>query len=515
MARPDANISLSIKSGEADLTRRDEFQKLSDGQRAVVVQVLSSQRLLTNETIAQVKVSTSDIMTRLDQQDVESKQTMHMLSTDVPCFIGRSETNVRAHLSAQDLQLKASLAQHQAQLHYMQEEEQDALLNRLLDTLAFPEMNERRNMIEGRVGDFGTTYRWVFAADTYPVQKQALVEWLQSGVGVFWVNGKPGSGKSSLMDFIYNNLRKECIDKSIRIRWATPRPTRLLSFWFFRPASSPLLKSLQGFWRSLCFQILDVDQNLAVKIRENTDSTAPQSLRSALAKHGSQSRFWTDNELKSWFHYALQHSDFNYILLVDGLDEVDKGRQLLLDAIQSLSKSSPQIRICCSSRPEGPFRRAFEQCPSFQLQDLNYNDIMIACRHRLQGTRAIRFAGEIATRAEGVFLWAHMVAEDLRNAADHGDDEEDLNRRVQQSPREMHDLFTHLLERQDDYYAKHPKPYLRLIDFACRNGLVLSLLDLGVASQPLEDLLLVPEKPGDHYFSTLNDMVVGLEATLW
>ena len=143
---------------------------------------------------------------------------------------------------------------------------------RLLDALAFPEMNERRNMIEGRVSDFGNTYRWLF----HPPQEKNhhdFIDWLEADTGLFWVSEKPGSGKSTLMDFIYQNLQVGRSGYDCLKKWA--QPVRLLSFWFFRPASSILLRSLQGFWRSLCFQILDTDENLLQMVRENKDGAAP------------------------------------------------------------------------------------------------------------------------------------------------------------------------------------------------------------------------------------------------
>ncbi|EXJ54039.1 hypothetical protein A1O7_09376 [Cladophialophora yegresii CBS 114405] len=100
--------------------------------------------------------------------------------------------------------------------------------------------------------------------------------------------------------------------------------------------------------------------------------------------------------------------------------------------------------------------------------------------------------------ADGVFLWAALVAGDLKIAADQGDSEEDLESRLEECPAEMNDLFTFLLEKQDTFYAKHPKPYLALIYASTKAGQEVSSLDLLLASSGHEQLK-------EYFASGLND----------
>ena len=79
------------------------------------------------------------------------------------------------------------------------------LQRKLLDLLHFPEISERHNRI---MVAHEHTFHWVFedpASGGTPWP--SFTEWLRSGSGVYWITGKAGSGKSTLMKFIYNDAR--------------------------------------------------------------------------------------------------------------------------------------------------------------------------------------------------------------------------------------------------------------------------------------------------------------------
>ncbi|KAK3708932.1 hypothetical protein LTR37_011262 [Vermiconidia calcicola] len=71
-----------------------------------------------------------------------------------------------------------------------------------ISTLRFPQMNARRNAIQSA---YSVTYEWFFEADDSDFQ-----EWLRSGKGLFWLNGKAGSGKSTAMKFLAGHKRPKC-----------------------------------------------------------------------------------------------------------------------------------------------------------------------------------------------------------------------------------------------------------------------------------------------------------------
>jgi hypothetical protein len=320
------------------------------------------------------------------------------------------------------------------------------------------------------------------------------------------------------MECIYQNLQPRHTGFDHLAEWARPNLVRLLSFWFFRPATTELLKSLEGFWRSLCFQIISTDEKLTEKIRRNDDGSAPENLRYSLAQSGSRTQTWTNFELRSWFTYLLTHSEYNYCILVDGLNEVANNRDALLKAVQYVACSSKSVKVCCSSRAETVFQQVLYRYPSLRLQDFNRKVIEIHCRQRLANTRAARLADTITFRAEGVFLWAYLVTEDLRIAVGQGDVDKDLELRLEECPAEMNELFALMLERHDRFYTKHPKPYLRLISvIATKTDIDFSptYLELHIASQDQQSLVSnFPNHLDSSFLAALDTSAIDLEANV-
>ncbi|KIW42143.1 hypothetical protein, variant [Exophiala oligosperma] len=403
--------------------------------------------------------------------------------------LGKSEATIMNRFDAQD----ALMETHHAKTTDLHDHVRESAWRKLLDALAYSEMNERRNMIEKRVRDFGETYTWIFKCPACvhhsphdACMPSNFVQWLYGSTKIFWISGKPGSGKSQLMDFIYLSLNSNGPTFVPLEEWERPKPVHVLDFWFFKPATSVLLKTNQGFWRSLCFQILDKDKGLVQKVDHTGTNMAPESLKSSLRSSGTTFRSWTDRELSSWLTYLLSVSEHNYLLLLDGLDENTDDHEGLLETIHCLARNSGNIKICCSSRPEPLFVQSLGHCPMLRLQDLNFADIESYCSKRLDNTRAAAHASDIAMRAEGVFLWAYLVAEDLRRGSLQGDSDKDLGQRLSDTPTEMNDLFEFMLKRQDRFYLKHPKPYLPLLDAAVQISAYPSLLQLLLASRELD-----------------------------
>lgn len=60
----------------------------------------------------------------------------------------------------------------------------------ILWSLRAPERDRRLEQIDQKLGD---TFNWA-----YDNTSAGLSEWLRKGTGIFWIHGKPRSGKSTL-----------------------------------------------------------------------------------------------------------------------------------------------------------------------------------------------------------------------------------------------------------------------------------------------------------------------------
>jgi hypothetical protein len=79
----------------------------------------------------------------------------------------------------------------------------------------------------------------------------------------------------------------------------------------------------------------------------------------------------------------------------------------------------------------------------------------------------------------------------------------------------MNELFTFMLERQGRFYAKHPKPYLGLVNAASKRSAGVILLKLLVASQDQERLKSnFPQNLDTPFLAALNSLAVDLEVNV-
>ncbi|KAH9879586.1 hypothetical protein IAQ61_001404 [Plenodomus lingam] len=85
---------------------------------------------------------------------------------------------------------------------------------KLLRSLEFTEQFTRYNAIKEK---FENTFEWIYDSEQQQAKSesgtisrrcsQKLKDWLVSDQPLFWIQGKPGSGKSTLVKFLYEDGR--------------------------------------------------------------------------------------------------------------------------------------------------------------------------------------------------------------------------------------------------------------------------------------------------------------------
>ncbi|KAL8402767.1 hypothetical protein RB596_009217 [Gaeumannomyces avenae] len=348
-----------------------------------------------------------------------------------------------------------------ALLHVAEKEVQYSAEQAVLDKLRF---NTIDDWYEGIRLAHSKTFCWVFGTQLEEdVPLSSFAEWLASADDLFWVSGKPGSGKSTLMKYI-------CTHQETR-RWlqAWAQDDRLIvaDFFFWNAAKQSLQKSQQGLLRSLLYQILRQSPELIERIYPDIGHTQLQRHSSTASHPGTWNRTLQVPSpatsvpgLISVLRRAcelLAASNEKCCFFIDGLDEFEGQPKDIIDLIGIL-RSIPNVKICISSRPWNEFEDKFGQCSSRKLymQDLTREDIRnyvcdtfendVNYRELEEEDGAGRnLINEIIEAAQGVFLWVILVVRSFQEGLVNGDRIKDLQARLQQLPRDLNEYFEKIL----------------------------------------------------------------------
>lgn len=317
----------------------------------------------------------------------------------------------------------------------------------ILDTLHFSQIKEREFAVAEA---HKNTFQWIF--DEKGSSKN-FVTWLRQSADIYWIAGKAGSGKSTLMRFLTGHPDTSNLLK----QWAGSKKLIIAQHYFWSPGTA-IQKSQEGLFRSLLLQILNQQPELIPVVCADrweapyADAFNPWSRTQLVAAFAT---------LGSWDLLGCR-----ICLFVDGLDEYDGDHAELVSVIRRMG-ASESIKICASSRPWLEFSDAFEQSQwTLHLHDLTHDDIRKYVRdelqndprfHRLQ--RRSRAAAdelglEITERAHGVFLWVFLVVRSLLRGLRNEDEISDLQRRLRELPSDLREYFDRMFVTIEDVYKE-------------------------------------------------------------
>ena len=324
---------------------------------------------------------------------------------------------------------------------------------RIVRSLQFKAMSIRHSKITDA---YHKTFKWVFGDHRLPPSdprsKIGLRTWLESGSGIFWVSGKAGSGKSTLMKWLYDEPHTIMSLET----WAGQSELSSASFYFWN-AGTDMQKSQLGLLRSLLHELLTHNPDVISQVCHARWNTP--------IRHSAP---WTLSELKEAFsqlrNIACEARKFCFF--IDGLDEYEGDHFELIEVILETA-NSPYIKLCVSSRPWNCFEDAFGKSDDHKLylQDLTRQDIEIYVKAKLtkpiSATMARNdhgryqlFTLEIVDRAEGVFLWVYLVVRSLLEGLSNGDNLALLERRLRSLPTDLERFFDHIIGSVDKIYEE-------------------------------------------------------------
>lgn len=367
------------------------------------------------------------------------------LSEEIAKAIQASEeqhVRTRTHITS-ELQ-SIQLSQEQAQTHREQKQRSQSQRKKFLGSLMFDETNRRMNEIATSHRD---TFQWIFDDD--PERPwDSFTTWLKGDGPIYWIHGKPGSGKSTLMKFVANaSQTKDCLRE-----WYPDDQVLIVKYYFWL-SGSHIQRSLKGFLCSIICQIVKDDERLLNTLLDEQ----PELLMKGNIND------WDSTKLQSLLLGVTVSRTLPLCCFIDGLDEFDQGDDVesVLSLIEKISSAS-KIKFCVSSRPENYLSNRLSERPQLRLQDLTAADMQILISAELSNARdkckpasiddehMNKIEETMAEKADGVFLWVHYAINSLVKGMRNEDDFEDLLDRIDDLPSGMHQLYSQMWNRLNE-----------------------------------------------------------------
>lgn len=300
----------------------------------------------------------------------------------------------------------------------------DDPMQQLLASLSFPQQNYRFATIEPA---HRQTCQWFLATREYTRWRDW--ELREAHHGIFWLKGKPGAGKSTIIKYALDHAN------------ATHTGERNISF-FFNARGERLEKCTEGMYRSLLSQVARSVPSLA------------QSVHTETAK-GYATTGWPLELLRSLFREAALSLASNARLncYIDALDEgedEDQAREMVRffeELAETAVSDNIGLSIYFASRhyPNITIRHSetliLDDCGGHQADIASYVRSKLSCRPL--SLKAELTAGVIE-RSSGIFLWAVLVVRILNAESDRGNPRR-LKESLQATPKGLDELFSDII----------------------------------------------------------------------
>ncbi|KAM0148092.1 hypothetical protein ACHAPG_010208 [Botrytis cinerea] len=339
---------------------------------------------------------------------------------------------------------------------------------RCLRSLAYPEMGYRRHDTKRA---HANTCDWITRHLSYTT-------WLKEGSGILWIKGKPGSGKSTLMEFLLRDFEKQAhYQESIQ-----------LSF-FLHGRGNTLQKSRLGMFRSLLHQLLFC--------APSTGAAFQRSFEEKIDSQGEPGKDWDwhISEIYDFFKSAVEDAATTHSvnIFVDALDEADDGTDDrdtshhivndFHDINDMLCHKKLRSTICFSCRHFPVITKS--QRWEIWVEKENHEDIstyiLNELNKKLSPTEAesqylVEWQDTIIKGAQGVFQWAALVVRMVVQHYDNGISPREIRQMLTRVPKQLGDVYKHILKQvieKEDYQQT-----LRLMRWVCLAERPLTMVEI-------------------------------------
>ncbi|KAK8133255.1 ent-kaurene oxidase [Apiospora kogelbergensis] len=326
---------------------------------------------------------------------------------------------------------------------------------------------------------FGSTYRWIF--DRQPKKSpeglplwHSFPDWLEgTSDSVYWITGKPYSGKSTMMKYI----AEATATPNYLQQWSDLLPVIVASYYAWNPGHS-LQNSVEGLKRAVLHQAVSQQPKIISLI-------SPR--RWVLANALPYSQIfpdWDSWEVEESFNLLVKScgQTFRLALFIDGLNEFDVDPGEVVRLIGDISISTGSLKICVASRPWNVFQDAYGKLPQLHMHDFTRDDIVTFVednlgRHpvfskiqRVHYFEIQEIKKQIVDKSHGVFLWVSLAVRSLLESLTYRDSLHKLLTRLNSLPNDMFGLYDAIWEMTEPIYQRHAS-WMVLMVAAAQNPL--------------------------------------------
>jgi ankyrin repeat protein len=317
------------------------------------------------------------------------------------------------------------------------------------------------------------------------------------------LQGKPASGKSTLMKYIRMDLEKDKLNSE-------NAPERVVIDFFYSDRGGDVQRGHQWMLRSLLYQLLRARRDMWHR-----------NHFAQLRSHVPQD--WELESLKRLFDIIIRSCNLplTIYILIDAMDESDESRRgeilKLLSNLCNTEEGCIVLKILVASRPVPRIGSALGKYISITLEEETKKDIIyyssegmsdiraelrvdkkkiegiqntqdIQDTHDIQDIQAIHHM--IVERSNGVFLWVKLVLDELKDMACDGCTLFEMGRQLESLPQDLNDLYAHMLEKLEKRRSSMAGAAntSRMLQWVAYSGRPLRLLELSEAVAASEAL---------------------------
>jgi adenylate kinase family enzyme len=266
--------------------------------------------------------------------------------------------------------------------------------------------------------------------------------WRDQPCGLLWIKGKPGAGKSTLMDFLHDRLEEsqDGIHSIIRLDF------------FFTARGTEIQRTPLGMLRSLLNQIFDRDATIRPQVREIYKQRYRQF------GHREYKWEWPQTILEELLATAILASatEKPVIIFVDALDEAGaESAQKLTEYFHCLidraDRKKLTLQVCISSRHYPIIESA--RARTIHIEDHNQDDIASYVKDMLLETELGDIPSqemrevlvELTQHANGVFQWARLTIPLVKRKIAEGESLSDIRHWLAERSADLEDVYVYIL----------------------------------------------------------------------